>query len=306
MLPAARGFFKVGTIFRILAVFAVVCAAAGSEVAAADPLRQGTASGFFSVDGKKVTLKYAYAMLQESMSSPDGLDVAVLLTSAPLGEEALKARTLDDAIDTRIPSLFYALDAGGKTVREALVHPARKGGGDTFTGLTLGAVTLKREPDRVQGTVGLSSTGENSQSFFHFAFAVKAEFKAPLSASGEPPRLTAANADPLPKDGGAPGKAYLALVDAARKGDLKALQPLVDPELLEGSAEEKKFTLAMLKEPISKAVKIDKGFVKGENATLYVVGTGADGVSYGTIRMQATGSAWILKQQFFGDRPGTR
>lgn len=305
MIPGSRGFSGSGTTIRTLAVLAVVAAA--GRAAAAEPLRQGKASGSFSVDGKKVTLRYAYALVQENMFDDDKKDVAVLLTSAPLGDEALRAASLDEAIDRKIPALFYAIDADGKTVREAIVHPGRPGGGDSMTGQTLGTVTLKRTGDGVQGTVEISPTGMKSQRFFQFTFAVKATFEAPLSASREVPKLSAANADPLPKDGGAPAKAYLALIAAARKGDLKAVQASVQEDMWSASPEEQRFALAMLTESVSKGLEIEKGFVKGEDATLYVVGTGADGVSYGTVRMRSRGSAWILMQQSFQDRrPGAK
>jgi len=70
----------------------------------------GKATGTLTIDGKHITLKYAYAMVQPNTFDPGKTDIAVLLTEEPLDEDALTdIEELDDAVMRQHSWAFFKL-----------------------------------------------------------------------------------------------------------------------------------------------------------------------------------------------------
>src|SRR5262245_16907843 len=108
---------------------------------------------------------------------------------------------------------------------------------------------------------------------------------------------------PLPADGGAPGKAYLAYHAALVKKDPKALRPTLSPgnlEVFDGAAKKNDLAgyVAFLGEdhPL-KSVKITKAWAGKDKASLLIEGESALGKVSGEVFLVNAGGDWGVDQE---------
>jgi hypothetical protein len=108
---------------------------------------------------------------------------------------------------------------------------------------------------------------------------------------------------PLPADGGAPGKAYLAYHEALVKRDAKALRTALSDELrktLDGATKEGKAAAYMsylAKEHPSKSVQITKGFSKSGQAVLLIAGESSTVKLTGEVVLLSQGGSWRIDDE---------
>lgn len=182
-----------------------------------------SAEGQLTVDGKTITLRYAYAV-----AGPDSFDgtkeaFLVLLTENPLAPDAIKeSDSFDELGGKSIRSLLQsglAVNIGpDKGYHLTIRHPALKDGEiqrSAFSGLQI--VTLG--PDRVAGTFasssgmmgksngdgGLEEISPNHTAQFKIRFDATVARRFPLKEKLE----LGPNASKLPAGGGEPGRAWL-------------------------------------------------------------------------------------------------
>lgn len=149
-----------------------------------------------------------------------------------------------------------------------------------------GELTHKVRTDaRLEGTY--SSKG--SQSFFDKSFQFELTWAVDV-------RSGALTGDPLPPDGGEPGKAYRAYVAAVGKNDLKALAALLaagDDTDDFSDAAGAKAVFEMFKKFELKDARITGGLVRGDRAALNVEGTSHDNDKMrGRVLLVRDGGAW--------------
>jgi hypothetical protein len=291
----------IGTLFLITGLFTFTTPSVAAPSKPAKSAWQGTATGSFSVNGKTVTLKYAY-----SMEEPDSFDdkatvISVLLTQEPLPQDAFKTESLFFAIDKTKPGILYTVDKTGETRNEVIIHPGIESGGAQFSGLTTGKMKFsKKTAKQVDGNI---SVKDGKPSYLEFKYAAKVTFSAPLmQAMRKAASLDASTGKGLPDDGGEPGKALFAFISAIRKKDLTTIRSMAPAEIRKYSDEELGPMLDMLGGMYPKDLKIIRGFAKDDFASLYVSGTGDDGKEYGIIDMQKNSGTWIIDNQKWSNK----
>ena len=108
---------------------------------------------------------------------------------------------------------------------------------------------------------------------------------------------------PLPADGGAPGKTYLAYHAALIKRNQAALRPLLTGNQQEiWSRAEKKGNLAafvnsLAEEHPNKSVRITRGFAAGDKAVLLIAGEAQYGKLNGQVLLKKEKDAWRVQDE---------
>lgn len=220
--------YGVETLGRIITYTAIVIAAVctvyiGQSYAAAAQSIAGKASGTLTIDGKSITLKYAYAMAQPNTFDKDKTDIAVLLTERPLSEGSIKdAEQLDDALGREHGWAFFKIDDAGRPIHEVVDHPMAGGSRLVMSGFTQAEfVAKKRGWDRLEG----SFATRKAEDFLNHTYEIKVEFSAPLlQAKRHEPLPDTKTGEALPGDGGEPGEAYAAYLIAVREKDIPMLR----------------------------------------------------------------------------------
>lgn len=71
----------------LLSLLAVLLVSAPAPGDPGDSPAPGTASGTFSIDGKSIQVRYAYAMAQPNSFEEKKTDTAILVTDRPVAED---------------------------------------------------------------------------------------------------------------------------------------------------------------------------------------------------------------------------
>ena len=169
-------------------------------------------------------------------------------------------------------------------------------------------VKLPGKPGNISGTpypeLELKSSGPEvfsgriylpkAAKFFEDTYQYDFTFSAPLSD------LNAPIGDPLPPDGGDPGRAYLAWVDAVHSGDPERLKPLVSPDMAEMLDTKDKAELAeeleLMKSMTPTELKILSGSSDGKTAILEVEGKMDGEKLRGEITLVKDGELWMTTE----------
>ena len=262
----------------------------------------GKATGTLSVDGKRITLKYAYAMTQPDTFDAGKTVTAVLLTEEPLDEAALNdVEELDDAAIGQHGWAFFKLDADGKPIHEMIDHPATGGSRLIMSGFTQAEfVSKKMGKDRVEGSFRTKKT----EDFMGHPYAIKVDFSAPvLQAKVPEPLPDAENGRTLPKGGGEPGKVYRAYLKAVRDKDIAALRILIPDKTQNMSDSEMKESVELVAGMSPKNPRITDGYAKKGRAVLYVEGTMEGEKQYGTVELLKKEKTWGIVKESWSNTP---
>lgn len=190
------------------------CAAAA--LAAPPDAAPGSASGTFEDKKWKLDLAGAYAFRDKSAGTGDDamIQVAVSNTTfvaAALDEHFDRGRAINTLFaDDETKVVFFEFDDSGKY--HGLSYYFEPGDGCGFCFDSKVKSTIRVSGGRLKGE--LSYAGDDRQ------FRVALDVPVPAKVWG----------DALPRDGGAPGKAYLAYHAALEKRDKKAIFALLDAD----------------------------------------------------------------------------
>jgi hypothetical protein len=152
---------------------------------------------------------------------------------------------------------------------------------DSFNTNGDGEEKIAVEGDRIRGEWTKPATD-----FFGRSYEMRVDFDLALTPITDP-------GQPLPADGGDPGKAYLAFLKVLEKREAKsvlALQALPE-DMIEILGEESLLEIATMNHPTT--AEVVGGWIDGERAQLRVKGTHAFGQSVrGRIEMKNVDGAW--------------
>jgi hypothetical protein len=260
-------------------------------VASTTVLLQGadTGSGYFRMDKVTSKMTSACAFKVPHPEKADEVTTTILfatgpidcaaadLTFDPIGAVAAQVEAARGAYVSLTPSEGASGTDGSWTQTEP--YDSMGFGGQ-------GELTHKvRSDTRLEGAY--SSKG--SQSFFDKSFQFEFTWAVDV-------RSGALTGDPLPADGGEPGKAYRAYVAAVGKNDLKAVASLLaagDDTLEFSDAGGAKAVFDMFKKFELKDARITGGLVRGDRAALRVEGTSHDNDKMrGRVLLVRDGGAW--------------
>lgn len=266
----------------------------------------GTASGTYSIDGKSVTLKYAYAMAQPNTFDEKKTDTAVLLTDQPVTDAELAAAKELGRVATGAGrnSVLFEIDETGRAMREVIRHESLGEMSLQMSGMTHADVKLgPRTGDRVEG----SAETKDAEDFLKHKYAIHVKFSAPLrQARRDPPPPDAKSGKKLPKGGGEPGKAYLAFEDMIRRKDIAGLRKLKPAGVADMSDDDLKAGLELMAAMTPAKITIDDGYLDGNSAVLYVSGEQEGKKQYATVRMVKSDGIWRATDQKWSDKAPER
>lgn len=197
-----------------LVLFAVAPPGSAFPADKAEP-KPGAAVGTLSLNGKRVTLRHAYALAQPNTFDKKKIDIAVLLSEKPLRDGALKdVEEIDEALKGLSGYALFKIDEAGKPIREVIDHPLLGDQSLQMSGFTNANFTSRvfgRDKDRIEGTFATTREKE----FLGYRYEIKVDFAAAVVRAKLPePLPNAKTGKALPADGGDPGKAYLARREA--------------------------------------------------------------------------------------------
>jgi hypothetical protein len=269
--------------------------------ASAAGLAPGTAKGTLVIDGKPSELQFAYAMTQPNVFEKTRMDTAILVTSLPLGDGALKdLDDLEDALRMVPNGVLFKLDDKGEATREVIKHSTLQGNLQ-MSGMTHAKFTKATQTkDRISGS--FATSGEDT--VLDHKYQLQVQFDAPIvMAKLDDPLPNAKTGQKLPMDGGEPGKAYFAWEKAIQNKDVAAMKkfkPLDAPDMPDAELKEAAEMLAAMSPSNQKIVD---GYIQGDSAVLYVTGDDAGTKMYGTIPMKKTGGIWRAVKPSWSNTP---
>jgi hypothetical protein len=290
-------------IFAVIILIILIVHGDVNQSFAAEPQDiKGKATGSLTIDGKLITLKYAYAMAQPNTFDAGKTDIAVLLTEEPLDKDAFAdIEGLDDAVKRQHGWALFKLDEDGKPIHEMIDHPAAGGGRLIMSGFTQAEfVSKKMGKDRVEGSFKTRKT----EDFMGHPYSIKVDFSAPILQAKVPePLPDVKTGRTLPKGGGEPGNIYRAYLKAVREKDIAALRTLIPEKSQNMSDSEIKESLEFVAGLLPKNPKITDGYAKAGRAVLYVEGTLEGEKQYGTVELVKKGNTWGIVKESWSNTP---
>ena len=273
---------------RRLALTVLALLSAAATLAAGSPA-PATASGTFEDARFKLEIAGAYAYWGKTGGFGDDPVIRVAISNAGFKASALdafydKAGAIHDRFaDEDVKVVHFEFDPNGKYT--GLSYYFESGDGCGFCYDSKVKSTVRASGGRLAGTV--SYKGEDRQ--FDVTFDV------PM-----PPKTWG---DPLPKDGGAPGKAWLAYHAALEARDKKAIYALLDADMKAMWAKDEKDGdldgwiefLWHDQHTMLKTIQMGGGFVNGDRAVVLFTGSNTfiDHL-YGEALLRREDGAWLF------------
>jgi hypothetical protein len=282
-------------------VLGVLVLASAAIAAAAAPPAAGTAKGNLTLDGKTVALKHAYAMTQPNVFEKTKMDTAILLTGIPLPDGALaEMDDLEDGLRSVPNGILFKLDDKGEAIREVIKHESTQGTLQ-MSGITRAKFTKQSQgKDRIAGRIATTAEEE----VLDHKYKLDATFDAAIAmAKIDAPPPDAKTGQKLPKDGGEPFKSYMAWEKALKDKDVAAMKrfkPADAPDMPDAELREAAELLAAMS---PSNIKFADGYIKGDDAVLYLTGTEGTEKMYGTIPMKKTGGVWRAVKPSWSNTP---
>ena len=254
--------------------------------AAAEPAEM---SGVLIANGEEVELPYVYIWVEEKgFHDPADPTWKILFVDREVEERKL-GDPVWDAASVEI-GITEMTDFDGKRKLEiylqAISMSAQSGGvlsGGTYPQFELEGLGTQRISGRIYHT--------ETQEFFDKSYSYDFTFSASLSDPNAP------FGDPLPADGGDPGRAYLKWVETVHSGSFDALRSIVPPEMAEQfdniSPEDVREQFKFMQEVTPTGVRILSGSTDGEIAILEVEGMIEGEKVTLEITMTRMGELWV-------------
>jgi hypothetical protein len=276
----------------MLSRYASVLALGLMTATAARAAAPGTAHGNFTVNGKSTPLSYAVATTQKNPFDEKKTDVLLLLTSAAVDPAVLADHfgRMRLANKGNFTGIEVEIDESGSVISCMLYSPefvrfngkVSSSGTQEFTG--------KVTATSIEGKISVPEEDD----VFGYTCLYSVTFRAAITSEPKPARA----GQPLPADGGAPGKAYLDYLAALESGSEARLARFVDAEHAARMKDpEFKKMLKMIQAMEPKNVKIVRGSMDGSKATLEVTGSDGNSTSTGTVELVLEGGAWKLAKE---------
>jgi hypothetical protein len=273
--------------FRSVGVscFVVFCSLVLGLPAAGGAAQDASVSGTLTANGKTVALPYVYAYaLEEGFYQDDDPAWVLIFVEHPIEERDVDEHVWDSAfVEIRITKTAEFDDEPTlQAYSQSLRFSADQGG--NISGGAYPEVDLEiTGPERFAGRVHLPE----AQTIFDDTFQYDFTFSAPLSDPNAP------IGEPLPGDGGEPGQAYIAWVNAIHSGDVEQLKALVPAEVAEQfDSPEAKEEIEMMQSMTPTEQKILGGSSDGQTALLQVEGVMEGETVQGEITLEKVGDHW--------------
>jgi hypothetical protein len=260
-----------------------------ATLAASDASAPGSASGTFEVKKWKLDIAGAYAFRDKTGGTGGDEVIQVAVSNAEFLPEALDEHydrghainTLFADDETKV--VFFEFDESGKYHGLSYYFEPGDGCGYCFDSSVASAV--RAVGGRLKGD--LSFRGDDRR------FQITIDVPIPPKTWG----------DPLPRDGGAPGKAFLAYAEALEKRDQKAIFALSDTDMKARLTKYEKegkldgyLDYRWKDEHVElKKIRITGGFVRADHAVvLFDASNSYIDHLYGEAILRREGGAWLF------------
>jgi hypothetical protein len=248
-----------------------------------------TVSGTLTLDGKDYKIQQIKAETAENPFDENKKDVVLTLTDVPAPADG--SDLWDLAEKGKIHGLIIAIDEEKQPHRMTILGVAQQSGNSVCD-----FEATKFDTKMVEGRLFLK---EPNESFGHkYQFDVK--FSTPVTDTVVPV-VDENTGKPLPAGGGEPGAAYLAYDKAVASGDLAAMKKFAADEKTKKQMSDPKAKemLEMMKAMRATNIKIVKGFINGDRATLHLEGKDPMGGGKATavVRMLKVNGQWCIEKE---------
>lgn len=247
-----------------------------------------TVSGTFTLDGKAYPVAYVAAVTAENPFDDTKEDVQLTFTDVAVSPDSDPNEL---ATAGKVHGIIVTLNDQKEASALTVLGISRKSGN----------AVCEFEPAQfdTQIAAGRLFLKEPEESFGHkYLFDVK--FSAPVKDMVFPP-VDEKTGTALPPGGGEPGAAYMAYDKAIASGDLNALVKFASDERMKKQMSDPKAKdmLEIMKSLRATGIKIVKGYISGDRATLHLEGKEPDGGAKirGTVRMVKVKSQWCLEKE---------
>lgn len=262
--------------------------------AAEAPAAKGTASGTFEDKTWKFKVSGVYGFWDKSHGTDEGESarrIQVAISNAGFAADLFdehydRARAINTLFaDDETKVVYFEFDESGGYHGLSYYFGSGSGCGWCYSSEVKN--TVKPKNGRLQGRIAYKDKDDGIQ------FDITLDVPIPPKEWGEP----------LPKDGGAPGKAFLAYAAALEKDETKALYALMDAENKERFQKyEKKGQLKdwlqyLWKDEHTelKTIRITGGYVRGDRAVVLFDGSnGYIDKLHGEALLRREGGAWLV------------
>jgi hypothetical protein len=249
----------------------------------------GTASGTFEDKTWKLKLSGAYAFWDKTHGSDEARRIRVAVSNSGFVKDAFdehydRERAINTLFaDDETKVVYLELDESGGY--HGLSYYFGSGSGCGYCFSTEVKNTVKPKNGRLQGRLAYKDDS--------FDFDVTLDVPIPPKQWGEP----------LPKDGGAPGKVFLAYASALEARDPKRIYALLDAENKEhfqkyekdGQLEDWLSYLWKEEHTELKTIRVTGGFVRGDRAVVLFDGSNAYIEKlHGEAVLRREGGAWLI------------
>lgn len=248
---------------------------------------EASVSGTFTFNGEAVKLPYVYVVAEEKgFYEDDDPTWKLIFVDQPVEERELDGHIWDAALlELGITKTATFDDEPTLQVYSQNIVPAADYGGNISGGTYPELEMETTGPELFAGRV----YQPEPRKLFDDTFQYDLTFSAPISNPDAP------IGDPLPADGGEPGKAYLGWVGAIHGGNVDKLKAMVPAEMaaeLDGG-EDAKEMLELMQLMTPTDIKILGGSSDGETAILQVEGMMDGEKQSGEVTVQKMGDFWV-------------
>lgn len=224
----------------------------------------------------------------------------LFLSSSLITDEMLDGSMRPEQKMHKVGVAFLRVSIDAKGEIQSVMAPSEDGNPINFTSTSWSLELASATPKEMDGRVELISGVDNSTEFPRF----DVRFHAPMRSIRAAAPVTAENGQPLPKNGGDPGKAYLDFNQALKKA--KALEELLPLRIAstaaminEIPAEPRGEMLNFLKQQAEAPVKIVGGFAHDQQATLWTESEQEGSRMEGRVNVHLEGGSWKLGMESF-------
>jgi hypothetical protein len=255
--------------------------------------------------GKKSELSNALAVSETDLFGDAG-ERKLFFTQQPITDEMLSAAMGPEQGLQKAGLLYLRVTIDGKGEIQSVMLPAEDGSPVNFSSTQWSMELVSASASQLDGYTTLTGSADASSEFPRFEL----RFHAPTKRIGAATPVTAENGKPLPKDGGAPGKAYRGFEQALKKAktidELLPLRTAGANAMLAGvPAEHRAGILEMFKQQGAISTKIVGGFANQTQATLWTESKQGEEKLEGRINVHLEDGVWKLGQEAFRSAPGT-
>ena len=257
----------------------------------------GSATGGMTLDGEDYPLSSVLAKTEENPNDDARKDIVVLITDTVLTRDQFNMSTLYRlSMDGKVHGIVATFNDEQECTGLVILGVTQKSGSRVCD-----FVASRFDAERIAGRMSVKPQKSSGHSY---EFSV--QFESPVTDAIARP-VSEMTGNQLPTGGGEPGKAYLEYDRAIRTGNIGALKKFApsDEAAKELDTPDAKGMIEMMKGMRPTDVRITKGFISGDRATLLVEGrdvASGDPVT-ATVSMVKSGARWKIENESWKEAP---